>query len=175
MRRIAVYAAVSLAAAAVALLSVFHGGAPFVMLFLGLASVAAMAWVVVALVREGSGRASALVAAALCMLPWSLVPVSKVLSRRLVRDAQGYCDALIVVSRQARATRSAWPTSGSLAVPGRARPWLLAPGRSSRYPFTFDARDDGFQCRFPDPTAPRAFWHGEASPGGRWVWEHLMD
>ncbi len=173
--RLVVFAAVSLAATALALVAVFHGGAPFVMFFLGLASVGAMVGMVVALVRTGRGRAGALAATVLCLLPWSLVPASKALSRRFVRDAQSHCDALIVVSRREHAARGAWPATRSLDVPGRARPWLLAPGRSSRYPFTFDARDDGFQCRFADPTAPRAFWHGEATPAGRWVWEHLMD
>jgi len=174
MRYVA-YLSASVAATLAGLYAVFHRGGGFVMMMLGLSSVAVMAAIVVVALRPVGQRTGAVVAAVACALPWLLVPIGRVISKRVASDAQGYCAALIDVARNVHTRTGHWPAHGPLDVPGRARPWLLEPGRSVRYPFTFDASDSAFEYGFPDPTGVRTSWHGEATPDGHWVWEHTMD
>jgi hypothetical protein len=169
------FGVLSLALSALGLYGIFHGAAPFVMLMLGLAGLGIMASFVVSVVARGSTRRAALFAMAACATPWLILPVGGLISRRLVRNAQSYCEALAPVARSQHEQTGRWPTVNEIAIVGLPRPWLLEQGRSVRYPFSFHADDYGFVCQFPDPTMPRLSFTGEGTPNGRWVWEHLMD
>ena len=172
MRHAAIFAT-ALIASALGVLGVFYSATAIVILLLGVSTLGAMVGGVVVAASKPGERTTTIVVTFACLVPWLTIPVGRAISRRVVRDAQDYCNALIDVARQTHARTGHWPTTGPLEVPGRPLPWLLQPGRSVRYGFTFGADDHSFQCRFPDPTGARTSWQGEFAT--RWVWDHLLD
>ena len=94
-------------------------------------------------------RARAAAVALAFALPMLEIPIAAAVADSRVHAAQRYCEH---------------PSAA-------ARPVLLRPGYSVRYP----PRVEATACTFPDPFPGRTFWQGEARRDGTWTWEHAMD